>query len=239
MTVSFDASTATLTLDHDLLVELARLQDHQNPLSQASEPLVAAGLVGPDGVHALAGELARTAVAPLRATVVERFDGSELTPVFVGWTPDGGATITGVDAAGRARVSGLEISGLPEPMFRWTGLDMAVDRDGRTTVRTTTAVLDALVTNPSWVDDPALTAIADAWVVAWRASGSWADGTVDRSLTVVDAGELGLWRVDHAPRTGTEVVDATLSPVTVTESRAALGDVVTGRRSPTAEQVGV
>ena len=238
MTVTFDESTATLTLDHDLLVELARLQAGVSSLALASDALVGAGLVGPDGVHELAGELARTAVAPLRATVVERFDGTGLSPVFVGWTPDGGATITGIDASGRAQVSGLEISGLPALLSRWTGLDAAVDRQGRTPVRTRTDVLDALVTDPAAVGDPALAALADAWVVAWRANGSWGEAAVDRGLTVVDAGELGLWRVDHPPRTGSEVVEAELTPITVAEARAALSDVVTGRRGPAREQSG-
>jgi hypothetical protein len=236
VTATFDESTTTLILDHDLLVELARLQAGVDPLSHASGALVAAGLVGPDGVHELAGELARTAVAPLRATVVERFDGTRLAPVFVGWTPDGGATITGVDASGRAQVSGLEISGLPSLLSRWTGLDTAVDRDGRAPVRTSTRVLDVLVADPSAVDDPALAGIVEAWVVGWRASGSWGEAAVDRGLTVVDTGALGLWRVEHPPRTGDEVVDAVLVPITVAEARAALGDVVTGRRSPSPER---
>lgn len=232
MRVTFDESTATLTLDHDLLVELARLQAGTTSLAQASDALVGAGLVGPDGVHELAGELARTAVAPLRATVVERFDGSALAPVFVGWTPDGGATITGVDGSGRAQVTGLEISGLPALLSRWTGLESAVDCEGRTPIHTTTDALDGLVADPSKRDDPALAAIADAWVVAWRASGSWGDAAVDHGLTVVDAGELGLWRVDHPPRTSREVVDAELVPITVAAALAGLGDVVTGRSGP-------
>jgi hypothetical protein len=232
VSVSFDQATATLVLDRELLIDLARVQDGQLSPADAPEALVAAGLVTSTGVDEVAGDIARTAVAPLRATVVERFDGTTMAPLFVGWSAGGSATVTGADAEGRAQVTGTHLAELPALISRWTGLDQAQDATDRSPVSTTTGALDALITDPSAVDDVALRMIAEAWIGSWRASGSWGDGAVDAQLTIVDTGASGLWRVAHPPRLASETLPAELVPMTVASTLAALGDVVTGRRSP-------
>lgn len=54
----------------------------------------------------------------------------------------------------------------------------------------------------------------------------------DAGLTVVDAGDLGVWRVKHPGHPGPDAVEVTLVPITVATALAGLGDVVTGRHSP-------
>lgn len=236
----WEPETLTLTLDHTHLAELARLHRGLDPVGGASSTLVEAGLVGPGGVDELAGTVA---VGPLRASVVERFDGAALRPLFVGWVPDGDATVAGPDADGRVVVTGTQLRDLPDLLARWTGLDTAVDVEGRNPVRTTTPVIDAFVSGAETTGevtdatDEELRAVVAGWRCGWRATGSWGDADADVGLTVVDAGDRGLWRVVHRGRRDAEEVDVALVPVTVAAVLAGLGDVVTGRRSPRPESM--
>jgi hypothetical protein len=79
--------------------------------------------------------------------------------------------------------------------------------------------------------DADLDDLMDNWRLAWRASGSYGDSDIDIHVTIVDAGERGVWRVEQPGRMADEEVEVTLVPITIKEATALLGDVVTGRRS--------
>ncbi len=76
-------------------------------------------------------------------------------------------------------------------------------------------------------------AVLGAMTHGWRASASWAGADIDRSVTVMSAGDRGLWHVDrgpadHAPLPIGPDDRVTLRPVTAAQARSLLGDVVTG-----------
>ncbi len=131
-------------------------------------------------------------------------------------------------------VTGTRLRDVPDLLARWTGLDTAVDVEGRIPMQTTTSLVDALVSGGEVAEGKAegLEGLVAAWRSGWRATGNWGDADADVGLTVVDAGDRGLWRVVHGGRRDVEEVDVALVPVTVAVVLAGLGDVVTGRRSP-------
>lgn len=232
-----DETFLQLTVGYDDLIKLAEV--HAGRIGPADAPtrLRQEGLVTATGVHPTAASLVEVAVGPARSIVVERFDGATLTPLFIGWMPDGRATTSTPDAEGAVVVTATELGLLRDQLRQWLAIfDREVAAD-RTAVGTNTTVIDAAMTidgvDPS--GDPALDPILEGWRLAWRATGNWAEREVDATVTVVDAGSQGWYRVEHAPRTANEEVAVTLVPLTLEEVVAALGDVVTGRRSQVAD----
>lgn len=232
-----DETFLQLTIGYDDLVRLAQIHSGQASAADAPTRLRQEGLVTTTGVHPTAANLVEVAVAPARSVVVERFDGSTLSPMFLGWMPDGRATTTVPDAEGAVVVTATELGLLRDQLRQWLAIfDREVAAD-RPTVQTNTTVIDAAMTQDG-VDpsgDPVLDAILEAWRLGWRANANWAERDIDASLTVVDAGSQGWYRVEHAPRTGDEQVDVTLVPLDLAGVLDALGDVVTGRRSQVAD----
>lgn len=232
-----DETFLQLTIGYDDLVRLAQIHAGQATVADAPSRLREQGLVTSAGVHPTAANLVEVAVAPARSVVVERFDGATLTPMFIGWLPDGRATTSVPDAQGAVVVTATELGMLRDQLRQWLAIfDREVAED-RPLVRTDTTVIDAAMTldgvDPS--GDPALDAILEAWRLAWRANANWAEQGIDESLTVVDAGAQGWYRVEHPARTGDEQVEVTLVPLDLQGVLDALGDVVTGRRSQVAD----
>lgn len=238
---TLDKALMQMTVGYDDLLRVAEIHAGTAKADTATQAMRESGIVSGTRVDPVAAALTEVAVAPARSIVVERFDGAAIAPLFIGWLPDGRATISEADAAGDVVVRATEMSLLPGLLRQWLGL---LDRElpaHRTVLRTDTAVIDAAMgdrgNEPS--GDDALDAVIEGWRVSWRAVGSWAipagvDAAaerVDASFTVVDAGHQGWWRVDHPQRLGDEVVDVTLVPLTLAEVMEALGDVITGRGS--------
>lgn len=226
-----DETFLQLTVGYDDLLRLASV--HAGTLAPGDVParLRDAGLVGPTGVQATAAELVEVAVAPARSIVVERFDGTTMSPMFVGWVPDGRAATSAPNADGDVVVTGTELSLLRDQLRQWLVLfDRRVEGE-RTTISTDTRVIDEAFAGGGapGTDDESLEEIIDHWQLAWRANANWAQRPIDATLTVVDAGPRGWYRVDHPPREGDEVVAVSLVPIELVELISALGDVVTGR----------
>lgn len=222
-----------LTVGYDDLLLLAEV--HAGTIAPGDVPgrLREAGIVEGQGLHPVAAGLVEIAVAPARSIVVERFDGADLTPMFIGWRPDGRATTSSPDAEGQVVVTATEFSLLRDQLRQWLGLfDREIVAD-RQPVATNTTVIDAAVSarGVRATGDESLDAVIDQWRLAWRANGSWAQRPTDTGATIVDAGTQGWYRVDHPPREGAEQVDVTLEPLDLEAVVEVLGDVVTGRAS--------
>ncbi|MBY5161279.1 hypothetical protein [Salsipaludibacter albus] len=229
--ITLERGDARLTVPNERLVDLAQLAT--GTASAVPEDLVDAGLVDPDGtVEPLVAAMATLAVAPVRATVVERFDGTVMKPLFVAWGAGGRATLSEPDAQGNVVVTATQLRLVPALLLQWTNLQARAEPEGRSPLTTTAHDLDALLRPGDGRPVPAaLDRLADAWRLAWRATGSWGEHDADTVVTVVDTGTDGVWVVDHPPRSGDEDVPVTLEPVTVARATELLGDVVTGRRA--------
>jgi len=235
-----DETFLQLTIGYDDLLLLAEVHAGTKAAGDVPGRLREAGLVEGTGLHPVAAGLVEVAVAPARSVVVERFDGASLTPMFIGWLPDGRATTSTPDESGAVVVSATEFTLLRDQLRQWLGI---FDREivpGRQPIATDTTVIDAAVTarGVRTTGDAALDEVMEGWRIAWRANGNWAQRPIDAGVTVVDAGTQGWYRVDHPPRTGNEPVDVTLVPLDLEGVLDVLGDVVTGRRSQSDEQVG-
>lgn len=233
-----DETFMQLTIGYDDLLVLADV--HAGGTSQGDAPgrLREAGLVTATGVHPTAAGLVEVAIGPARSVVIERFDGARLTPMFIGWMPDGRATTSVPSAEGAVVVTATEFGLLRDQLRQWLSVfDREVPADRRT-IQTDTTVIDAAMSaegiEPS--GDVDLDTIMEGWRLAWRANANWAQRPIDTTVTIVDAGPRGWYRVDHPPRTGNEVVDVTLEPLDLAGVIEALGDVVTGRRSRVADE---
>src|SRR5690606_30783152 len=104
-----------------------------------------AGLVGPAGLNPVAAGLVEVAVAPARSIVVERFDGANLSPMFIGWLPDGRATTSSPDAERQVVVTATEFGLRRDQLRQWLAIfdrEVAADRQP---VGTDTTVIDAAV----------------------------------------------------------------------------------------------
>ena len=228
-----DETFLQLTVGYDDLLLLAEVHAGTTAPGDVPGRLREAGLVGPTGLNPTVAGLVEVAVAPARSVVVERFDGSTLSPMFIGWRPDGRATTSAPDAEGAVVVTATEFGLVRDQLRQWLGIfDREVVAD-RGPVSTDTTVIDAAVSarGVQRTGDDALDAILDSWRLAWRAHGNWAQRPIDTGVTIVDAGTQGWFRVDHPPRTGNEPVDVTLVPLELEGVLAVLGDVVTGRTS--------
>jgi hypothetical protein len=228
-----DETFLQLTVGYDDLLLLAEVHAGTTAPGDVPARLREAGLVGPTGLNPTAAGLVEVAVAPARSVVVERFDGATLSPMFIGWLPDGRATTSAPDADGAVVVTATEFGLVRDQLRQWLGIFDRDIVDERHDVSTDTTVIDAAVSarGAQPTGDAALDAIIASWRLAWRANGNWAQRPVDAGVTVVDAGSQGWYRVDHPPRAGAEAVDVTLVPLDLEGVLAALGDVVTGRRS--------
>ncbi|GAA3536707.1 hypothetical protein AFL01nite_11290 [Aeromicrobium flavum] len=232
-----DETFLQLTVGYDDLLLLAEVHAGATAPGDVPGRLREAGLVGPAGLNPTAAGLVEVAVAPARSVVVERFDGSTLSPMFIGWLPDGRATTSAPDAEGAVVVTATEFGLLRDQLRQWLGIFEREVADDRQTLSTDTTVIDAAVSargvEATGVD--ALDEVIANWRLAWRANGNWAQRPIDASVTIVDAGTQGWYRVDHPPRHGAEPVDVTLVPLDLDAVLTVLGDVVTGRNTHTDE----
>lgn len=72
---------------------------------------------------------------------------------------------------------------------------------------------------------------------AWRVTGGFAETGIDSSILFIHAGTNGLWRVDPEGAVGEEDPEVTLHPTNIEELLDLVGDVVTGRTVPVAEEL--
>ncbi len=236
-----DETLLQMTIGYDDLLVAAQV--HAGTLSPGDAPgrLRAAGIVTTGGLNPVAAGLAEVALSPARSIVIERFDGEALVPLFVGWLPDGRAATSTPDANGDVRISGTDAGLLRDQLRQWLVIfDREVVPD-REVVLTDTAAIDAAMTDASSGHDSSedqvgLAVLLDHWRLAWRVNANWADSPIDATITVVDAGGHGFYRVDHPPRLGEELVDVTLVPTSLDEVVELLGDVVTGRNAVAADE---
>jgi hypothetical protein len=231
----FNRALTQLVLEHDELVELAQVATGVLDVDEVSAELARAGMIDGGAVDPLAGSLAHVAIAPWRATVLERFDGLAMRPLFVGWHHDGRATLSEPNAEGHVVVTGTQLRLLPALVTQWLSLRPRPDPAGRRPIVTTTEILDRHIHAAGGADstgDPDLDLLISHWRLAWRANGGWGAQRPDCRLTVVDAARLGVWIADHAERVGEENLEVTLVPATIKQALDRLGDVITGRTSP-------
>ena len=228
-----DETFLQLTVAYDDLLTLAEVHAGRVAPGDVPSRLRQAELVTATGLHPTVAGLVEVAVMPARSIVVERFDGGELTPMFVGWLPDGRAATSVPNADGDVVVTGTEVTLLRDQLRQWLAMFDREVAANRQVVTTNTTVIDAAMSvdgvEPS--GDESLDRVIAGWRLAWRATGNWAGQDVDATVTVVDAGDQGWFRVEHPPRPGDEQVDVTLVPLSLDEAVALLGDVMTGRRS--------
>lgn len=230
-----DETLLQMTIGYDDLLVAAQV--HAGTVSPGDAPgrLRAAGIVTAGGLDPVAAGLAEVALSPARSIVIERFDGEALVPLFVGWLPDGRAATSTPDANGDVQITGTDAELLRDQLRQWLVIfDREVLPD-REVVLTDTATIDAAMANLSPADSElpsdqeGLTGLLHHWRLAWRANANWAESPIDATVTVVDAGGWGYYRVDHPPRVGEELVEVTLVPISLEKVVELLGDVVTGR----------
>lgn len=172
-----------------------------------------------------AAQIVRDAVAPHRGVVIEHLAADAAAAIRIGWTSDGGATISTGDAV--VTITGTRLDRLPTLLAQLLRLEHRPGDRGRAELSITAGDLDDALSGRS----PG-TPVAGSVDGAWRATGGWIGRPADRSVTVLDGGDDGLWtcasdtdRSDDTDR----AVSVHLRPVTPDEALALLGDVVTGR----------
>lgn len=228
----FDPIRATLVATDDELVDLTARAGRGD---ESLHPTVA-------GIMAVLG-------APARSVVIERFDRGLVAPLFVAFDRQGRAVVTegAGDVGGKAALSmtATHVELLPALLSQALRLHAGLPAASRHPLAATAGQIEAAmaggavagVAGVAGVAEPGLAAVLAAMTHGWRASGCWAEAEIDRSVTVMSAGDEGLWHVDRGaadlgpvPIGPDDRLD--LRPVTVAEARALLGGVITGRRAP-------
>ena len=213
----YDPLAAQLTLDRHELTALAEQHD-------ALEPRVERAVRG--------------AVFPHRCTVIEHVTADGAAAIRVGWTRDGRATVTtGHD---ELTITATRLGFVPAILAQFLRLEPRPVARGRIAIVTDAGSLDDAFAAPSRAG-AGVAALVTGFECAWRATGGWADRATDRTITVIDTGEDGLWvtTADASPHRDTTRATTcdtardtavTFRPITSGEAFTALGDVVTGRR---------
>lgn len=190
--------------------------------------------VGPDP---RAVDVIHTAVAPDRGAVVEHLTDAGAAAIRVGWRRDGRAAITtGHDVL---TITATRLQRLPALLAQLLRIEPRPAEAGRTPTSTTAGALDRALARRSptlpTLDPGAGRCCVDG---AWRITAGWSGHPADRSITIVDTGDHGLWQcqVDDeptAPHGDDRRVE--LAPLTADEMLAIVGDVITGRTASVAE----
>jgi len=225
----FDPIRATLVATDDELAELAARQ------ADGGE------------VHPTVAGIVALLASPRRSVAIERFDHGLVTPLFVAFDERGRAVLTEGAGDDGLAMTATHLELLPALLSQALRLHAGLPGGDRRELVATAAQIEAALAGAGGGDaeapdlpagdDPELSAVLAAMTHGWRASASWAGAGIDRSATVMSAGDRGLWHVDRGPADhGPAPIGpddrVTLRPVTVAEARALLGDVVTGRRRP-------
>ncbi len=227
----FDPIRATLVATDDELVDLA---------AQAGR--------GDESLHPTVAGIVAVLGAPARSVVIERFDRGLVAPLFVAFDDRGRAVLTegAGEADGKAALSmtATHLELLPALLSQALRLHAGLPAANRHPLAATAGQIEAAmagsgaagVAGVAGVAEPGLAAVLTEMTHGWRASGCWGGAEIDRSVTVMSAGDEGLWHVDRGPADFGPVPIGPddrfdLRPVTVAEARALLGDVVTGRRA--------
>ncbi len=240
----FDRNRARLELTNDELKTLVRLAVGDVDAATCDESWSAEGIVDGSRVHPVAAGMAIVAVEPDRGVAIERFDGKEMAPLWIGFDEHGRATLTEPTTDGRISIVATQISLMPALVIQALRLNPAKPRgDGRAAMTVTAGDIDDVLAQlgsgapetPTGEDPPVIESLLSSFDSAWRATGSWRGQPGDLSMTILDAGSHGLWLVD-TDRERDAVADretpVCLTPVTVAEVTSVLGDVVTGRTTP-------
>ncbi len=207
------------------------------------EDLAARAGRGDESLHPTVAGIVVVLGAPARSVVIERFERGLVAPLFVAFDRQGRAVVTdgAGDVAGKAALSmtATHLELLPALLSQALRLHTGLPAAGRHPLAATAGQIEAAMAGgeAAGVTEPGLAAVLAEMTHGWRASGCWAEAEIDRSVTVMSAGDKGLWHVDRGtadlgpvPIGPDDRLD--LRPVTVAEARALLGDVVTGRRAP-------
>jgi hypothetical protein len=166
---------------------------------------------------------------PRRVAVVEQLAAEALPPVHIGWHDDGRALIVEADDDGLA-LTLTRIAELPTTLVALLAIEPACAAGDRRAIETTGADITEAGSRLA-SGRPASCAIDHLLRLAtrtWRVTGGWAGSAADRTLTVIDAGQAGLWSVADVttrPAAGEMIV----RPETAGRVLAAIGDVITGR----------
>lgn len=249
--IHFDPIRRRLDLSPD---ELTRLTRHVVERASETAPTEWAdsGLLHDGAVHPVAAAMAVVATAPDRSVAIERLTDAAVDPLMIGWDRSGRATLTEHHADGGARgdvvdghlsITATHVELMPALVLQAIGLHPDQPAATRGRIVATAGTIDDVVVDLSAggvlgslsaSDD--LLAVTRSCERIVRATGSWRGATTDSSVTLLLAGTEGVWLVEHdhdqaavAPERSAVV---RLEPIDLATATARLGDVVTGRSTP-------
>ena len=252
----FDRNNATLLASADDLTKLAEFSAASSGAIPAdwSEVNVATG----DQLDPTVAGIVDIMNRPLRSIALERFDGESVDVMFIAWDRAGRATMANGVGQDSLSITATQFDLLPALLTQAVRLNPATAPAVRRPITTTAGVVQQAITGANVAGEPAagqaaasepvasdangdaspdqdLVAVLGAIRHAWRASGSWQGKTTDASMTVLSAGDEGLWVVSHDASTPGSQANADtvvqLEPCNPRDISRLLGDVVTGRNS--------
>lgn len=247
----FDKSNATLLAsadDLDQLTEyLATSADTRDSLAIDIAEWEEANIADAGMIYPTVAGIVEIMHRPARSIAIERFDGELVDISFVAWDRKGRAVTTQGVGGDSLAMTATHFELLPALLSQTVRLNPKSTQDNRAPLLTTAKAVDqALKAKPATqakdsggsLDDETVSAPLDilgSFVHSWRATGSWQARTADISLTVIDAGAKGLWRIERdSVEPGTQPtpeMEVRLIPCTGHQVTSKLGDVVTGRKS--------
>ena len=236
----FDRNNATLLASADELTKLAEFSASGSdvPPSDWQEMHVASGQKLDPTVTGIIEIMNR----PLRSIALERFDGESVDVMFVAWDRAGRATMANGIGQDSLSITATQFDLLPALLTQAVRLNPTMVTAARPPMVTTAGVVQQAIAggdlpgaDGSAASNQDLVAVLGSIRHAWRASGSWQGKTTDTSMTVLSAGDEGLWVVTHeASAPGSQASADTvveLRPCSPADISRLLGDVVTGRNS--------
>jgi hypothetical protein len=246
----FDRNRATLVAGPQELAELAAHVIGGESPADGLQSWRDANVMAGDSVDPTVAGLVALLERPVRSVMLEQFDGSLVTVTFVAFDRAGRATIMSGVGDDLLSVTATRFDLLPAMLTQILRLNPDPELGARAPVVTTAGVVDAVLQgndpsavgnqppSPAPVGSGAEAACGPAEVLGsfrygWRASGCWQAKQTDASITVMQAGPLGLWTVAHDAQTPgttpTPETEVRLEPSTMADATSLLGDVVTGR----------
>ena len=238
----FDRNNATLLASADDLTKLAEFSAADSGAIPADwqEVNVAAG----DRLDPTVAGIVEIMNRPLRSIALERFDGESVDVMFIAWDRAGRATMANGIGQDSLSITATQFDLLPALLTQAVRLNPSTAPAVRQPITTTAGVVQQAIAGGPGVDGPLvdgetsdedLVAVLGALRHAWRASGSWQGKATDASITVLSAGDEGLWAVSHDASTPGSQANADtvvrLEPCNPSDISRLLGDVVTGRNS--------
>jgi hypothetical protein len=246
----FDRNRATLVAGSQQLAELAAHVVGGEPPADGLQPWRDANLMAGDSLDPTVAGLVELLERPVRSVMLEQFDGDLVAVTFVAFDRAGRATIMSGVGDDLLSLTATRFDLLPAMLTQILRLNPDPELAARVPVETTAGAIESVLrgnqatADPQAISDPEATSgpeqVLGSFRYAWRASGCWQAKQTDTSVTVFQAGPLGLWTVAHDAQTpaatATPDTAVRLEPSSATDITRLLGDVVTGRVGRTGGQ---